>query len=110
MRLIRASQGHSVKVDVELVEQFPPDVLYHGTSEEKIDCILANGITPQTRLYVHLSDTIDTAVNVGRRHGKPVVFKVDAKRMSEEGFIFYRSRTGVWLTNKVDANYITLIQ
>lgn len=110
MQLIRARQGHSVKVDVKLAEQLPPDVLYHGTSEEKIDSLLANGITPQTRLYVHLSDTIDTAVNVGRRHGKPVVFKVDAKRMSEEGIIFYLSRNGVWLTDKVDANYITLIQ
>ena len=110
MRWIRARQGHSVQVDVELVEQLPPDILYHGTSEEEIDSILANGITPQTRLYVHLSDTIDTAVNVGRRHGKPVVLKVDAKRMSEEGIIFYLSRNGVWLTDKVDANYITLMQ
>lgn len=110
MSRIRARQGHSVNVNVELEEQTPPDILYHGTSHDRIGSILSEGITPQARLHVHLSSTIETALDVGRRHGKPVVFRVDAKKMSKNGIVFYKSRNGVWLTVKVDARFIDLIR
>lgn len=109
MKNIRARQGHSVNVDVELTEKMPPNILYHGTSVEKVNSILSSGLLPQTRLYVHLSDNVETALNVGKRHGKPVVFKVDTKKMSEDGIVFYLSRNGVWLVDKVDVHYITLM-
>ena len=107
MTRIRARQGHSVQVDVELEEKLPPDVLYHGTGEQSLASIMEHGINKGNRLYVHLSETSETAMNVGKRHGKPVVLIIDAKRMAEDGHIFYLSRNGVWLTDYVDVMYIT---
>lgn len=78
---IRANQGHSVAVDVELKEQQPPEILYHGTGKKYLDSIKAEGLKPKSRLYVHLSPDEVTAVNVGRRHGVPVVLKVNAGRI-----------------------------
>lgn len=106
MTRIRARQGHSVQVDVELAEATPPDVLYHGTAKEFADSIIKQGILKGKRLYVHLSTTIETATKVGQRHGAPVVLVIDAKRMSEDGKKFFLSRNGVWLTEFVDAKYI----
>lgn len=103
---IRARQGHSVHVDVELVETLPSDILYHGTGEHFLDSILEQGIIKGNRLYVHLSETRETAVNVGKRHGKPVVLVIDAKLMAEDGHKFFLSRNGVWLTDYVDVKYI----
>ena len=73
MTKIRANQGHSINVDVELKETVPPKILYHGTGEKYVDSINAEGLKPKSRLYVHLSKETDTAVKVGSRHGKPVV-------------------------------------
>lgn len=106
MTSIRARQGHSILVDVELEEAIPPDVLYHGTAKEFADSIMKQGILKGKRLYVHLSTTIDMATKVGERHGDPVVLAIDAKRMSEDGNKFFLSRNGVWLTEFVDAKYI----
>ena len=106
MTRIRARQGHSVHVDVELVETLPSDILYHGTGERFLDSILEQGIIKGNRLYVHLSETRETAVNVGKRHGKPVVLVIDAKLMAEDGHKFFLSRNGVWLTDYVDVKYI----
>lgn len=106
MTRIRARQGHSVQVDVELEETNPPDVLYHGTARGFVDSIMKQGILNGKRLYVHLSPTVETAIKVGQRHGEPVVLTIDAKRMSENGIKFFLSRNGVWLTEFVDANYI----
>lgn len=106
MTRIRARQGHSILVDVELEEVLPPDILYHGTGECFVDSIMEHGIDKRNRLYVHLSEIIETAVNVGKRHGKPVVLEIDAKQMAEDGHNFYLSRNGVWLTNFVDVKYI----
>lgn len=106
MTRIRARQGHSVLVNVELEEKLPPGVLYHGTGEQSIASILEQGINKGNRLYVHLSETSETAVNVGKRHGNPVVLVINAKRMAEDGHKFYLSRNGVWLTEKVDVNYL----
>ncbi len=105
---IRANQGHSVRVDVELREAVPPDVLWHGTGERFVESINAQGLLPMSRLYVHLSKNIETARTVGSRHGKPVVFKVDCTRMAQEGHVFYISENGVWLTKAVPAEYLEL--
>ncbi|GFI22927.1 RNA 2'-phosphotransferase [Lachnospiraceae bacterium] len=106
--LIRANQGHSVPVDVELKEQKPPQILYHGTADRFYNSIKIEGLKPKGRLYVHLSKDIETAINVGKRHGKPIVLKILSGNMYQDGQAFYLSANGVWLTKKVDINYIEL--
>lgn len=102
---IRANQGHSISVDVELKEQKPPEFLYHGTAVRFLKEIETEGLKPMSRLYVHLSGEIETAVKVGERHGKPVVLKIHSGKMHKDGCKFYRSENGVWLTKKVDCKY-----
>lgn len=104
--LIRANQGHSIPVDVELEEVIPPDYLYHGTGLKYVDSIEKMGLIPKSRLYVHLSTSLLTAFEVGKRHGEPVVFRIDTKAMVEDGYKFYRSLNGVWLTKEVPPRYI----
>lgn len=104
--LIRANQGHSVAVDVELEAVKPPKYLYHGTGEKYVSSIDTQGLIPKSRLYVHLSGDIKTAIKVGSRHGKPVVYRVLAERMSDAGLAFYKSINGVWLTKSVPREYI----
>lgn len=106
---IRANQGHSIPVDVELPVADPPAVLYHGTAERFVESILHQGLKPRSRLYVHLSADAATARNVGRRHGQPVIFTVDAARMAADGCTFYRSVNGVWLVDAVSPEYLTLM-
>ena len=104
--LIRANQGHSVPVDVELEQKAPPAILWHGTGEKYTDSIDRQGLLPKSRLYVHLSPDYDTAVKVGSRHGRPVVYQVDAGKMSEDGYEFFLSVNGVWLTKAVPVKYL----
>jgi len=104
---IRARLGHSIHVDVELQETTPPDVLYHGTATSAVDSIMQQGILKGKRLYVHLSETMETATNVGKRHGTPAILRIDTRRMHEDGIKFYLSRNGVWLTDHVDVKYIS---
>ena len=104
--LIRANQGHSVSVDVELKEMGPPPVLYHGTGEKYANSIDRQGLIPKTRLYVHLSADTETARKVGSRHGKQVIYRVDCQRMAADGFVFFRSVNGVWLTREVPPKYL----
>ncbi len=104
--LIRANQGHSVKVDVELEQKLPPEILWHGTGEKYVEFIDEEGLLPKSRLYVHLSGDYDTAVKVGSRHGKPVVYEVNAGQMQQDGYVFYRSVNGVWLTKHVPKVYL----
>ncbi len=106
--LIRANQGHSIPVDVELKEKVPPAVLYHGTAEKYTPFIEQQGLIPKSRLYVHLSADFDTAVKVGRRHGKPVVYEVDCKKMAADGYRFYLSENRVWLTKTVPFVYLKM--
>lgn len=108
--LIRANQGHSIPVDVELEKKMPPDVLYHGTAVKYEVAIDAQGLIPKSRLYVHLSADIDTATNVGKRHGKPVIYKVLAGNMQNEGYDFFLSANGVWLTKRVPAEFLDKIE
>lgn len=105
--LIRANQGHSICVDVELEEKEPPAILYHGTGEKYVPSIDRIGLIPKSRLYVHLSADVATAVKVGQRHGKPVVYCVDSGKMAADGYKFYLSKNGVWLTDRVPAEYLS---
>jgi putative RNA 2'-phosphotransferase len=104
--LIRANQGHSIEVDVELKPTTPPEILYHGTAQKYVDSILQSGIQKKSRQHVHLSTTIQTAIAVGSRHGKPVILQVQAQRMYEDGFVFYLSANNVWLVNDVPVRFI----
>ena len=104
--LIRANQGHSIPVDVELKEMMPPEILFHGTGEKFTAAIDQMGLLPKSRLYVHLSADRETAVKVGKRHGKPVVYEVYAGRLHEDGYQFYLSVNGVWLTKQVPVKYL----
>lgn len=104
--LIRANQGHSIPVDVELTETEPPEWLYHGTAERFLSSILSEGLTRQSRLYVHLSADRATAEKVGARHGKSVVLRIRAKAMRDAGYPFFLSANGVWLCQSVPVLYI----
>lgn len=107
--LIRANQGHSVPVDVELKKEEPPEFLYHGTADRFIKSIMEEGLKSMSRLYVHLSKDIETANKVGKRHGSPIILKVHSGQMYQEGSKFYLSENGVWLTKKVEAKYLEKI-
>lgn len=103
---IRANQGHSFPVDLGLSEQEPPAILYHGTATRFSDSIDRQGLLPQGRLYVHLSPDEETATKVGSRHGRPMVYRVDCQAMVRDGYGFYLSENGVWLTKEVPARYL----
>jgi putative RNA 2'-phosphotransferase len=104
---IRASQGHTVPVDLDLPPAVPPPVLYHGTSAAAVAPIRANGLLRGRRHHVHLSVDVATARRVGeRRRGPVVVLSVDAAAMAAGGYLFYRSANGVWLTAHVPARYL----
>ncbi len=105
--LIRANQGHSIPVDVELEEIQPPEELYHGTGLKYVALIDEQGLIPKSRLYVHLSADMETAMKVGQRHGKPVIYIVHSGKMYRDGYRFYRSVNGVWLTKQVPTQYLT---
>lgn len=104
--LIRANQGHSISVDVELDVVEPPAELWHGTGEKYVASIDEQGLIPKSRLYVHLSKDKDTAVKVGKRHGNPVLYIVKAGEMYRDGYQFYLSKNGVWLTKQVPVKYL----
>ncbi len=108
--LIRANQGHSIPVDVELEKKTPPEFLYHGTGEKFVASIDKEGLLSKSRLYVHLSKDTDTAVKVGSRHGKPVVYRVATGKMADDGYEFFLSVNGVWLTRAVPVEYLSKLQ
>jgi putative RNA 2'-phosphotransferase len=103
---IRASQGHSVEVDLALTPAIPPDVLFHGTAARFLDSIRATGLHSASRQHVHLSRDVETATKVGQRHGKPAILTVHAGAMHEAGHQFYLSANGVWLTDQVPVEFI----
>jgi putative RNA 2'-phosphotransferase len=104
---IRASQGHSIPVDLGYASKVPPVVLYHGTAVKHIESIRKNGLLAQSRHHVHLSAEKDTARSVGSRHGTPVILIVNAKQMLADGHEFFESDNGVWLTESVPPKYFT---
>jgi putative RNA 2'-phosphotransferase len=103
---IRANQGHSIAVELNLNEVEPLDYLYHGTVADSIDGMKENGLQKMSRQHVHLSKDKETAIKVGGRRGKPIILIVDAKSMQTAGFKFYLSENEVWLTEEVPAKYI----
>lgn len=107
-KYIRANQGHSISVDLNLKVVCPPAVLYHGTVNKYVQHIQNDGIKKMSRQYVHLSETVETAVIVAQRRGQPIILKVNAKEMFNDGINFYKSKNGVWLTDFVDAKYINI--
>lgn len=108
--LIRANQGHSIPVDVQLERKQPPAKLWYGTGEKYVESINQKGLLSKTRLYVHLSADYDTAISVGRRHGKPVVYEVDTEAMHRDGYEFYLSVNNVWLTKYVPTTYLSNVE
>lgn len=104
---IRAAQGHSVTVELGLTSQEPPSVLYHGTSTQFVESILSTGLNPRARQQVHLSPDEATAHQVGQRHGEPVILRIEALRMHAEGFKFFLTDNGVWLTDQVPPEFLS---
>lgn len=106
---IRASQGHSIEVDLGYEERKPPAYLYHGTSTNNLDFIFTSGIKKMGRHHVHLSADEETAKNVGSRHGRPIILRVNAEEMWNNGEKFYLSNNNVWLTDYVDIKYFSIV-
>jgi len=107
---IRANQGHSVTVDLGLPPLEPPVVLLHGTTKRFLPAILSEGLAKRARHHVHLSESSATATAVGARRGESVLLKVDAARMHADGHLFYRSANGVWLTDAVPPQYLSVLE
>lgn len=106
---IRANQGHSTEVDLQLVPAEPPAELFHGTAERNLEAVMRDGLFKMARHHVHLSPDVDTAKKVGSRHGKPVILVVDAAKMRAEGHTFYCSTNGVWLVDHVPPQYLRVL-
>lgn len=104
--LIRANQGHSIPVDVELELRVPPEYLWHGTGEKYVESIKRSGLISKSRLYVHLSSDEAAAITVGKRHGTPVLCRVRSGDMARQGYKFYLSKNSVWLTKMVPVEFL----
>ena len=105
--MIRASQGHSIDIELNYEEKQPPALLYHGTAEKNLSSILTTGLQKMDRHHVHLSADRETALKVGQRHGKPVILFIDAASMFAAQHVFYQSDNGVWLTENVPPQFIS---
>lgn len=108
---IRAFYGHSIPMKILKEEKMPPDILYHGTARRFMQSIMESGLLPRSRQYVHLSQDVETAENVGKRHdGKPCILIIDAKRAWNEGIKFYLGNEKVWLSDAIPSRYIKELQ
>lgn len=106
---IRANQGHSIPgIHIDMENPVPPEYLYHGTATRFLPMILEEGLKPMSRQYVHFSPDLETAVQVGKRHGKPVVLVIRAADFVKDGYSLYRSSNGVWLAEEVPCKYFTI--
>lgn len=106
---VRALYGHSIDVNLGLEPTIPPPVLYHGTAEKYIDSIMKEGLRPRKRNFVHLSETIDVAKQVGTRHGSPVVLSIDIEAMISAGYKFYKAPNGIWLTGDILPKFLKVV-
>lgn len=106
---IRANQGHSTEVDLQLEPAEPPAELFHGTAERNLAGVLRGGLLKMARHHVHLSSDTQTATKVGARHGKPVLLAIDAAKMRADGHVFYFSANGVWLVDHVPPQYLRVL-
>lgn len=105
---IRAAQGHTTEtVAISHTAITPPATLFHGTATRFIPSIMQEGLKPGQRQHVHLSDNRQTAMSVGQRYGAPVILRVAAKAMHDQGFAFYQADNGVWLTAHVPTTFLT---
>lgn len=107
---IKANQGHSIEVDLALTPIEPPEILFHGTARRFVDAIMKDGLQKMNRHHVHLSESLAVAQSVGERYGKPVIFHIQAKRMHEQGYVFYKTVNNVWLVNEVPIEFIDVSQ
>ncbi|WP_295672997.1 RNA 2'-phosphotransferase [uncultured Mucilaginibacter sp.] len=105
---IRATHGHSIPIVLSGQSVTPPKLLYHGTSTKKISSIVKMGILPMQRQFVHCSETMEMAIEVGKRHGKPIIIEIDAEGLSQEGSKFFKTSDNVWLTDKIPSDFISL--
>ncbi len=103
---IRANQGHSIKIDLDLEPRTPPDTLYHGTVAKFLESIQQQGLKKMSRHHVHLSSDVETARKVGQRRGKPVILTINALKMHQDGYTFFLSDNGVWLVDSVPPEYL----
>ena len=103
---IKANQGHSIKVKLELEAMIPPKFLLHGTTQRFVESIFKEGLSKQQRHHVHLSETEETAMSVGSRYGKPVLLKIASKQMHDDGFEFFKTENNVWLVDNVPVEYL----
>ncbi len=108
--LIRANQGHSLEIDLGYKTKTPPNRLFHGIGAKYVDSICKTGIKKKNRHHIHLSKDLETALLVGQRHGKPVIFEILTEEMTNEGFKFYESENGVWLTDEVPVRFIRKVE
>lgn len=106
---VRALYGHSVRVDLSLSNDNPPEFLYHGTATKYLSSIMNQGLLSKSRQYVHLTENIETAEKTGLRHGEPVILKISSRIMCSDGYIFHKLNNGVWLTKVVPLKYIDTI-
>ena len=106
---VRALYGHSIEVNLELEPTTPPMILYHGTAEKYIDSIMKEGLRPRKRNFVHLSETMDMAKQVGTRHGSPVVLSIDIEAMIRAGCKFYKAQNGIWLTGDILPKFLEVV-
>lgn len=105
---VRASYGHSIDVDLGLEPETPPEILYHGTAVKYLESIMQDGLKPRKRNFVHLSETIDMAEQVGSRHGVSVVLSVNSEAMVLNKYNFYKAKNGVWLTEDIPVQFIKI--
>ena len=106
---VRALYGHSIDVDLGLEPTTPPMILYHGTAEKYLENIMKDGLKPRKRNYVHLSETKDLAIQVGARHGKPIVLAIDTEAMISAGYKFYQAQNGIWLTGDILPKFLKVV-
>lgn len=106
---VRALYGHSIDVNLGLEPTIPPPVLYHGTAEKYVDSIMKEGLRPRKRNFVHLSETMDMAKQVGTRHGSPVVLSIDIEAMIRAGYKFYKAPNGIWLTEDILPKFLKVV-
>ena len=105
---IRANQGHSLKVNMRFEPVEPPQYLYHGTATRFVTTILREGLKRQNRQFVHLSIDTDTAAKVGQRHGNPAILQIPARSMHRDGYQFFQSQSGVWLSKDIPPQYLKI--
>ena len=108
-KMIRANQGHSIEIKLDLEPSVPPAVLLHGTAEKNLGLITGDGLSKMSRHHVHLSECKKTASAVGRRYGKLVLLEIDTVKMIQDGFQFFKSENNVWLVDSVPAQYIKVM-